>query len=229
MGFFKKFQLGKVLGGAARGFLTAGPKGLIAGGALALTKATIGAATSRAGGGQGQVTMSQFGGVQTGFMPGYQMPGTLRVSNDNLPVPVSNRSGSNMSKPVYDALLRLADKLGVVIRNPNAVVPTGKNLLAKLLRFSRATPGLTILTMLVQLGIGAFEANQLIAWYSTSGKRRKRIRVTNVKALKRSVRRLEGFRKMANRVEMALAGRGSTSSRRRVTRCRSCRKSPCAC
>lgn len=229
MGFFKKFQLGKVLGAAVRGYSQGGRAGLVAQGGAALVNSTLGAATARASRSGSSASLSQFGGVQTAFMPGYQTPGTMRVSNDYPMVPVANKSGSTMSKPIYDSLLMLADKLGVTIRNPNAVVPTGKNLLAKLLRFSRATPGLTILTMLVQLGVGVFEANQLISWYSTSGKRRKRIRVTNVKALKRSVRRLEGFRKMSNRVEMALAGRGSTSSRRRVTRCRSCRKSPCAC
>lgn len=229
MGFFKKFQLGKVFKRTAEGYAQGGYAGALAQGGSAVVKATIGAANSRASTGNGGTSLPQFGGLQTSFMPGYQTPGTMRVSNDNLPVPVSRGVSSSMTGAVYNALLQLAGKLGVSIKNPNSVVPIGRNLLAKLIRFSRATPGLTILTMLMQLGIGAFESNQLIAWYSTAGKRRKRIRVTNVKALKRSVRRLEGFRKMANRVELALAGRGSSSTRRRVGRCRTCRKSPCSC
>lgn len=147
---------------------------------------------------------------------------------------VGNRSvggvpAVQMSGDIFNGLAKLAERLGVVIHNPNAVVRTGRNLLSKLLRFSRATPGLTIVSMLLNLGLTAIEANQLVTWFSTSGKRHKRIRVTNVKALNRSVRRLEGFRRLAARVEKSLAHRGVSRSRSVARRCRKCRKSPCGC
>ena len=229
MGFFKKFQLGKVIGSFAKGFAQGGPKLAFAQAGLQAMQSTIGAATSRASQGVGGGSLPQFGGLQTSFGGAYgQAPGTLRVSNDQLPTMTSS-GGPAMSGNIFRLLMMLAERLGVRIVKPNSVVPMGRKLLDKLIRFTRVTPGLTILSMLVTLGIATNEANQLIAWYSTAGKRRKRIRVTNVKALRRSVRRLEGFRKLAQRVEMTLVSRGGSAGRRRVTRCRSCRKSPCAC
>lgn len=227
MGFFKKFQLGKVIGGAAQGFLTAGPKGAIAGAGIAALQSGAKAAQSRASSTATPIgTPAQFGGVQNDFRP---MPTFASERPSSGGVPAIRGSVGTMTGDVYNALLVLADRLGVTIRNPNSVVPVGRNLLAKLIRFSRATPGLTILTMLIQLGVSALAANQLVAWYSTGGKRHKRIRVTNIKALKRSVRRLEGFRKLALRVEASLGRRRGSAVKARVGRCRTCHKNPCGC
>ena len=148
-----------------------------------------------------------------------------------MPIPVSSGGGGvpALTGDVYNALLKIADRLGVVIRNPNAVVRVGRNLVSKLIRFSRATPGLTIISMLLNLGLSAIEANTVVSWFSTAGRRHKRIRVTNVKALNRSVRRLEGFRRLASRVEKALAHRGMSRARVSKRRCATCHKSPCKC
>jgi hypothetical protein len=149
----------------------------------------------------------------------------------NMPQTVKNQvmKAGPVPGDVFNALLKVADRLGIRIANPNSVVSVGRNLLAKLIRFSRATPGLTIVSMLLNLGLTALEANQLVTWYSTAGKRRKRIRVTNVKALNRSVRRLEGFTRLARRVEASLARRSVGRSLSRKRRCFKCRKSPCSC
>lgn len=227
MGFFKKFQLGKVLGSTFRGFAQGGFAGAVAQGGSQALVSTAAAASSRASRTAPMGSPQQFSGVQTQFMGGNAITVANRGAGAGLPAPRAISAG--VSGDIFNALALLADKLGVVIRNPNSVIRVGRNLLAKLVRFSRATPGLTVLGMLVQLGITSLAANQLVAWYSTAGKRHKRIRVTNIKALKRSVRRLEGFRKLACRVEASLVARGASPARRRVAPCRSCRKSPCKC
>lgn len=135
-----------------------------------------------------------------------------------------------ITQGAFNAIVKLAQRLGIPLRSAQAVVRIGRNIIAKLLRFARANPGLTILNLLTSLGLTAIEATDLITWFSTHGKRRRRIRVTNVKALNRSVRRLEGFRRLAHRVEGALARRGvARSIRRSSRRCPRCRKNPCSC
>lgn len=129
---------------------------------------------------------------------------------------------------VFNLILRLAQRLGITIKTPGSVVRIGRRIVARLLRFARANPGLTIVQLLLNLGFTALEVNELITWYSTHGKRHRRIKVTNVKALNRSVRRLEGFHRLARRVEGALARRGVSRSVTR-RRCPRCRKSPCCC
>lgn len=75
--------------------------------------------------------------------------------------------------------------------------------------------------------IGAAAVNELFS-YSVSHKRR-RMNVANTKALRRSVRRLRGFERLAGRVssQLARASRG----RRRVgrARCMTCHRTPCVC
>ena len=184
----------------------------------------------RSGGGAGTgATPASFVQPSSNF-PGRGGSGGMGVGGGN-GLTVGNPAGTavTITKDVYGALLKIADRLGVVIRNPNAVVRIGRNLVSKLIRFSRATPGLTIVSMLLNLGLTALEANTVVSWYSTAGRRHKRIRVTNVKALNRSVRRLEGFRRLASRVEKALAHRGMSRARVSKRRCGTCRKSPCNC
>ena len=174
---------------------------------------------------------AQYGGFQTGFGQYGRMPELVGASNDSMSgygMTVGNVTA--VTKDIFDLSIRVLDRLGIRYRNPNAIMPLSRGVLAKLLRFARATPGLTILSMLINLGLSAVEAEHLLTWYTTKGKRRRRIRVTNVKALRRSVRRLEGFRKLASRVEATLGRRGGGGARRRtVGRCRTCRKSPCSC
>lgn len=233
MGFLKKFQLGKVLGGVARGFTSGGFYGAILQGGQAAAIASVKAGTTKAahyGSGPARVTptgsRAMYSGAAASFLPGYQL-GQSVGSSDVPVVPVGNRSIATVTGDIYNALMTMLQRLGVTIRNPNSVIPLGKRALARIIAAARRIPGMTPIGMLVSLGLTEIAANQVVSWYTTSGKRRRRMRVTNVKALNRSARRLEGFLRLSRRVEGALALRSS----RRVggRRCRKCRKSPCGC
>ena len=227
------FKIGKFFSRVVSGGVKNAPALLAAyagGGPGGLALAGLSSIKLRSGGGGGAAaTPASFVQPSASF-PGSGGAGGMGSGGGNA-ILVGNSTGTAiaLTKDVYTSLLKIAGKLGVTIKNPNSVVRIGRNLLAKLLRFTRATPGLTILSMLLNLGLTAMEANTVISWYSTAGKKHKRIRVTNVKALNRSVRRLEGFRRLASRVEKALAHRGISRSSRVTRRCRKCRKSPCGC
>lgn len=229
MGFFKKFQLGKVLGSTARGFAQGGISGAVAQGGTAATLAGFNAATSRAPRGGSLVVQGQQVMGASFAQPSMNFPSAGGGGEVAIPVRGGGVPAVQMTGDVFNTLAKLAERLGVRIMNPNAVVRVGRGLLSKLLRFSRATPGLTILSMLLNVGLTAIEANTIISWYSTAGKRRRRIKVTNVKALNRSVRRLEGFTRLARRVEASIGRRAGVRAVRRGSRCRKCRKSPCGC
>lgn len=226
-------SIGKFLGNVAKPLLKAVPAtltGFASGGKAGALLGGLSALQGGAGSGpMGQQfgTPSIFSGIQTSFAGGYGLPQTPMQQVPMQAVPVS--VPAVITKDIFDLILRLAARLGIVIRNPNAVVRMGRSIIARLLRFSRANPGLTIVNLLLNLGLSAVEVNNLLTWYSTHGKRRRRMKVTNVKALNRSVRRLEGFRRLSHRVEAALAMRGVSRSRSRSRRCPKCRKSPCCC
>lgn len=228
MGFLKKFgksltkTIGRAIPGTVAGFLTGGPAG-----------AALGASTSLLAGAQRKTTLAPgpgvFGGLQTNFGGSFGLPQQISQPA-RLDSPVVLTSGEmTLTEPVFNIIVKLAAALGIPIKKASAVVRIGRSIIAKLLRFARANPGLTILNLLANLGLTAFEANELISWWATKGKRHRRIRVTNVKALNRSVRRLEGFRKLSHRVELALAGRGRARPGLSRRRCPKCRKSPCCC
>jgi len=226
-------KIGKFLGRLAGGAIKAAPQiigGFSAGGLGGGSLAALGSLKLGGGSAAPAGSAAMYGGAPTSFLPGqYNLPAQQTMTAQT----VAQRGGGvpavQVTQEVYNALLKIADRLGIRIMNPNAVVRIGRNLVAKLIRFSRATPGLTIVSMLLNLGLTVIEANNVVTWFSTAGKRRRRIRVTNVKALNRSVRRLEGFTRLARRVEASLARRSSVRSARRTRRCFKCRKSPCSC
>jgi hypothetical protein len=77
-------------------------------------------------------------------------------------------------------------------------------------------------------GLIGSAALQELSIYSSTHKRR-HMNVANTRALRRSVRRLKGFEKLAHRVSAQL-GRLSTRGRSRARgRCSTCRKNPCCC
>lgn len=221
--------VGPALGGALQGLTTAGPKGAIAGLGAGFVSGLV-------GGRGGPPAISPGPGIFSGFQttlagPVFQQP---RMMQQQFPAQagpiVVADTQLQLTKPIFDSIIKLAERLNIPIRRASAVMRIGRSILSRLIRFSRATPGLTIVSMLVSLGLSLFEANELITWFSTSGKKHRRLKVTNVKALNRSVRRLEGFRRLSRRVEMALAGRGGSRSRSIARRrCPRCRKNPCCC
>lgn len=73
--------------------------------------------------------------------------------------------------------------------------------------------------------IGAGAMNELFVWKTTHKTRR--MNPANARALRRSMRRLKSFDRLASRVNVQLHRK--RSSGRRVGRCGTCRKSPCCC
>jgi len=74
--------------------------------------------------------------------------------------------------------------------------------------------------------IGVAAMNELAVWKSTHKSRR--MNVANTTALRRSVRRLKGFDRLAHRVSAQLSRVGG-KRRSSARRCGTCRKSPCSC
>lgn len=222
-------SVGPALQGALAGAQAGGLKGAVAGAGLGLTSSLV---SGRGGPPAISPGSGIFSGVQTfGSQlagPVFQQPQMFPVQQQQLPV--VQVSTQQLTQSIFNLIMRLAMRLGIVIKNPNSVVQRGRSIIARLLRFARVNPGMTILSMLTTLGLTINEANELITWYTTHGKRRRRIKVTNVKALNRSVRRLEGFRRLSRRVESALANRSVGRSRSIARgRCRKCRSNPCKC
>ena len=78
----------------------------------------------------------------------------------------------------------------------------------------------------VALGIGLDELATLMT--ASSRRKRRRMNPANASALRRSMRRLKSFDRLAHRVGMQIS-RGRGSRRRSVGRCNTCRKNPCGC
>lgn len=66
---------------------------------------------------------------------------------------------------------------------------------------------------------------------ASARKKRRSMNPANTRALRRSLRRLGAFDRLACRVSSQLSAvrTGRSSSKRRVGRCRTCRKNPCGC
>lgn len=78
----------------------------------------------------------------------------------------------------------------------------------------------------VALGIGLDELATLMT--ASSRRKRRRMNPANASALRRSMRRLKSFDRLAARVGHQIS-RGRGSRRRSVGRCNTCRKNPCGC
>jgi hypothetical protein len=77
------------------------------------------------------------------------------------------------------------------------------------------------------IGISLADLGMLMA--VSNRRKRRRMNPANTKALRRSLRRLGGFEKLAHRVSAQLGRTASKGRRRSVGRCRTCRKNPCSC
>jgi len=75
--------------------------------------------------------------------------------------------------------------------------------------------------------IGAAAVSDLISYRMTHKARR--MNPANTKALRRSMRRLKSFDRLASRVSMQLSRAGGSRRRKTSARCSSCKRSPCAC
>lgn len=210
---------------AGVGFLTAGPAGALAGTLAGLT----GQRSQQTAIAPGTGLLSS---IQTSFGGPFGLPTALPQQFPAMAGEgqVFQTGGAVMlTESLFNVIVKLAQAMGHTFRSAQGVHRWGRMIVAKLLRFARANPGLTIVNLLANIGLSAVEINELLTWWATAGKKHRRIKVTNVKALNRSVRRLEGFRRLSHRVEMALSRRGVTRTIATRRRCPKCRKSPCCC
>jgi hypothetical protein len=77
--------------------------------------------------------------------------------------------------------------------------------------------------------LGAELVADLVTLSATRAGRRRRMNPANVRALRRSVRRLQSFDRLASRVSSQLGRVAAHRRARRAGRCRVCRSNPCRC
>ena len=164
------------------------------------------------------------------------------LSLPGAPVPVSYPSYSAPPDIGIGGAQPVMESAPMVMRSIAAGLPRWAALLPTLWQFvrtkfpalapARAVQGL--LSLLRKYGptalagfVGSAVLNELMQ-YSVLKKRR-RMNVANSRALRRSLRRLNGFEKLAHRVSAQLSRQASRGRSRRSSRCPACRHSPCTC
>lgn len=198
------------------------PMGFDLGGFLQSIGGALGGSSNQSIAALGTVSQTASNFFQpTASVPAMSGGGAMTVSR-NLPAV----RGGSLTKEVFDAGLQVLTRLGI----PSPASTGGftsvlKRALTSIATLARRTPTGTMVSLLVGLGLGAYEASLLTIWHAQK-KRGRRMNPANSKALRRSVRRIKSFHKLCQ-VADVLKTRGSRS--RSVGRCGSCKKSPCRC
>lgn len=131
-------------------------------------------------------------------------------------MPVSN-SVSLVAKGIAPILFKIAQTIGLS-RMPS--LQRAMEIIRRMAKY--LSPAITA----TALGITISEMGMLMA--ANARKKKRRINPANTKALRRSMRRLHSFDKLASRVSAQLSHVGH---RRRAStrRCGKCRRNPCSC
>jgi len=138
--------------------------------------------------------------------------------------PMVARAAGGLTQEIFNAGNKVLQRLG--IRYP--VTASGfssalRRSLGSIASLARRTPAGTIVNILLGLGLTAYEANVLTAWYSQRRKGR-RMNPANSRALRRAARRIRSFHRLCSTTDIL-----KTRSRSRAGKCGSCRKNPCSC
>jgi hypothetical protein len=142
--------------------------------------------------------------------------------SQNLP---SVRGGA-LTKDIFTAGSMLLGKLGLGFpATTSGFSAVLKRALSSIASLARRTPTGTMVSLLVGLGLGAYEASLLTIWH-TQRRKGRRMNPANSKALRRAARRIRGFHKLCQHTDLLKTRRTSFS---RSSRCTSCKKSPCRC
>jgi hypothetical protein len=119
-----------------------------------------------------------------------------------LTVPILNKMAATLGKRYsLPGALTLIKKLGKIFSSPEAIA--------------------------LYVGISVSEMAQLIT--AQASRKRRTMNPANTKALRRSLRRLKSFDKLAARVSGQLSRGGRRRPARGRSRCNTCRQSPCSC
>ena len=165
------------------------------------------------------IAESLLGGQSSGS-PSYSMQSFAAppAQYQNTMAMVPQVGGAVVSQGVKLILFQIAQTLGL------RGIPTLSRAMTMIRSMSKyLAPAATA----AALGIAMSDLATLIA--SSNRRKRRHTNPANVKALRRSMRRLGSFQKLASRVNKQLSHVGT--HRRAVSRgrCNTCRKSPCSC
>jgi len=201
------------------------PMGLDVGGIL-------GAVGNLFGGVSAVPALQDFGGVLNAFAPAFSQPGYgstpyyggQAMTVANLP---ARRPSTMLTKEVFDAGVKILTRLGLAFpATPGGFSSVLKRALSSIGSLARRTPAGTIVSILIGLGLTAYESNLLTAWFSQR-KKGKRMNPANSKALRRAATRIRRFHKLCRHTDVLRGSRRGGSRARSV--CQTCRKNPCRC
>lgn len=150
-------------------------------------------------------------------------PMTSLVSSAAKTVALPAVVSKGLTKEIVTAGSKVLARLGIPVYNINSFSSLLKRSIGSIASLARRTPSGTIVSILIGLGLTVLEANLLTAWHSQR-RRGRRMNPANSKALRRAARRIRGFHKLCQHVDLL-----KTRGRSRVGRCGSCKKSPCRC
>jgi hypothetical protein len=148
------------------------------------------------------------------YAPQTQYP--MDVAQKQVPM-VPGNAATAAGRAVAMILFTIAQKLGL------KRVPSLGTVMSMIRKMAKM---LSPAAVAAALGIGIADLSTLLT--ANARKKRRRVNPANVKALRRSVRRLQSFDHLANKVRHQLATVGGRSHRR-ASRCGTCRRSPCRC
>ena len=142
-------------------------------------------------------------------------------------MPMIRGAGRMLTKEVFDAGAKLLSRLGIPFSASTGSFSSAlKRSISSIASLARRTPAGTIVSILLGLGLTAYESNLLVAWHAQR-KRGRRMNPANSKALRRAARRIKSFHKLCIHTDVLKAGRRGGTYRQ--SRCGTCRKSPCRC
>lgn len=125
--------------------------------------------------------------------------GSMMMVSNNLP---AIRSGTTLTKEIWDAGSKILGRLGIPVRpSASSFSSALKRTLSSIASLARRTPSGTIVSLLIGLGLTAMEANLLTVWH-VQKKKRRRMNVCNSKALRRAGRRIKGFHKLCQHLDI---------------------------
>lgn len=193
-------------------------------------------------GGVGQVLsgsqvsgIAGLGQIATALAPGFAQPQAMPVGQQQQTLPGVPRTNVQvMTKEIFDAASKLLGRLGIQPKTVGAFMNAVNRVMRSLAAMARRTPAGTIINLLIGLALTAQEANLLFTWWATKevARRRRRMNPGNARALRRAIRRVKSFSRLAARSSMSISRTPSFRRARRRTRvviCPTCRRDPCQC
>lgn len=168
------------------------------------------------------------GAILSAFTPAAKVPSAPSKSAPSLMAPtavVGAAAVGGLTQEIVNFGSVLLGKLGIKIKSINGFSPALKRALGAIASFARRTPGGSMISILVGLGLTQYAASVLTAWF-TQRRKHRRMNPANSKALRRAARRIKSFHRLCMHTDVI-----KSSSRRRSygKRCNTCRVSPCSC